>query len=169
MAGTARTKEAELFGPQYVAVLETPIGKLWLESDGEAITRSAFVNPGRGRHARPPKVLTEAVTQMEAYFAGRRKKFDLPLYLVGSPYRRKVWDRLMEVPYGRAITYEALSKRVGGVARSAGSACAINPLLILVPCHRVLGSNGLLTGYAGGLWRKKWLLEQEGVLQRELL
>jgi methylated-DNA-[protein]-cysteine S-methyltransferase len=73
------------------------------------------------------------------------------------------------VPYGRAITYEALSKRVGGVARSAGSACAINPLLILVPCHRVLGSNGLLTGYAGGLWRKKWLLEQEGVLQRELL
>lgn len=157
-----------MFGPQYVASLDTPLGKLWVEADGEAITRVGFDNPGRGRHARSPKVLQEAVVQLGAYFSGRRKKFDLPLYLVGSPYRRKVWDGLQQVPFGRAISYEALSRHAGGVARSAGAACAINPLLILVPCHRVLGSNGLLTGYAGGLWRKKWLLEHEGVLPREL-
>jgi len=162
------SKEPELFGPQYVASLDTPIGKLWVESDGSAIVRVSFENPGRGRHAKRPKVLTEALTQLRSYFAGRRKKFDLPLYRVGSPYRRRVWGRLEQVPFGGAITYAELSAAVGGAARSAGTACAVNPLLILVPCHRVLGSDGLLTGYAGGLWRKKWLLEHEGVLPKEL-
>ena len=161
-------KEPELFGPQYVASLTTPIGKLWVESDGESITRVTYSNPGRGRHARAPKVLTEAITQLKAYFAGRRNKFDLPLYLVGSPYRKKVWYRLGKVPQGSMITYAQLAKDAGGAARSAGAACAVNPLLVIVPCHRAVGSNGLLTGYAGGLWRKKWLLEHEGALAKEL-
>ena len=167
--GTLRNPiEPELFGPQYVAALETPIGKLWVESDGEAITRVSFNNPGRGRHARAPKVLIEAVKQLQGYFAGRRKKFDLPLYQVGSPYRRKVWSRLGLIHYGVLATYADLAKDIGGAARSTGSACAVNPLLILVPCHRVVGSNGLLMGYAGGLWRKKWLLEHEGALAKEM-
>lgn len=161
-------KQPELFGPQYVASLDTPIGKLWVESDGESITRVSFSNPGRGRHARAPKVLTEAVTQLKAYFAERRKKFDLPLYQVGSAYRRKVWTRLGKIPYGSLATYADLAKDIGGAARSTGAACAVNPLLILVPCHRVVGSSGLLTGYAGGIWRKKWLLEHEGALAQEL-
>jgi methylated-DNA-[protein]-cysteine S-methyltransferase len=161
-------QQPELFGPQYMASLDSPIGKVWVESDGKLITRVSFNNPGRGRHARSPKVLSEAVMQLEAYFAGRRKKFDLPLYLVGSPYRRAVWKRLAAVPFGKVMSYADLAREVGGAARSAGAACAINPLLILVPCHRITGSNGLLTGYAGGLWRKKWLLEHEGVLPREL-
>lgn len=165
---TSPALQPELFKPQHAASLATPIGKLWVESDGERITRVSFDNPGRGRNTRPPKVLKEALTQLSAYFAGRRTKFDLPLYLVGSPYRQKVWKRLQQVPFGKAVTYEALAKDAGGAARSAGSACAINPLLVVVPCHRVLGSSGLLTGYAGGLWRKKWLLEHEGVLPKEL-
>ncbi|MCO6482465.1 MAG: methylated-DNA--[protein]-cysteine S-methyltransferase [Flavobacteriales bacterium] len=159
------TIQPELFKPQYLAALDTPVGKLWVESDGERITRVTFDNPGRGRNTRPPKALKEAVAQLKAYFAGRRKKFDLPLYLVGSPYRKSIWARLGKVPYGKAITYEELAADAGGAAHTAGAACAINPLLILVPCHRVIASDGLLSGYAGGLWRKKWLLEHEGVLR----
>lgn len=167
--GTHRMKkEPELFGPQYVASVNTPIGKLWVESDGKLITRTTFSNPGRGRHAKRPKVLAEAITQLKAYFAGRRKQFDLPLYHVGSAYRRQVWGELENVRQGELITYAQLAERAGGVARSAGAACAVNPLLILVPCHRAVGSSGLLTGYAGGLWRKKWLLEHEGALAKEL-
>lgn len=161
--------DPELFGPQYVASLGTPLGKVWVESDGERITAVTFNNPGRGRHARKPKVLAEAVTQLKAYFAGRRKKFDLPLYHVGSAYRKRVWARLEKVPHGSLLSYAQLAMDAGGGAHSAGMACAVNPLLILVPCHRVVGSSGLLTGYAGGLWRKKWLLEHEGALAKELL
>lgn len=168
MGTKGKTKEPELFGPQYVASLDTPIGKLWVECDGERITRTTFANPGRGRHAKRPRILTEAVTQLKAYFAGRRKKFDLPLYHVGSAYRRQVWAELEKVRQGKLITYSQLAERAGGVARSAGAACAVNPLLIVVPCHRAVGSSGLLTGYAGGLWRKKWLLEHEGALAQEL-
>lgn len=164
----AKKKELELFKPLHVASLDTPIGKLWVESDGERITRVSFNNPGRGQHSRRPKVLTEALTQLKAYFAGRRKKFDLPLYHVGSVYRKRVWTQLEKIPFGRVMTYSGLAGAVGGVARSAGSACGVNQLLILVPCHRVMGTDGLLTGYAGGLWRKKWLLEHEGVLAKEL-
>lgn len=157
----------ELFGPMYVASLESPIGKVYVECDGERITRVSFRNPGRGRGGKAPKALKEAVIQLEAYFAGRRRKFDLPLYEVGSAYRRNLWERLKKVPFGKALTYEQLADSVGGNARSAGSACGDNPLLLVVPCHRVLGKNGLLTGYAGELWRKKWLLEHEGVLPKE--
>lgn len=152
----------------FVASFESPIGKVHVESDGERIIRVSFKNPGRGRGGKTPGVLKEAVFQLEAYFAGRRKKFDLPLYQVGSTYRRKLWDRLIKVPFGKALTYEQLADAVGGNARSAGSACGDNPLLILVPCHRVLGKSGLLVGYAGELWRKKWLLEHEGALKKEV-
>ena len=169
MSSSGNNLQPELFGPQFVGSLDTPIGKLWVESDGERITRCSFANPGRGRHARPPKVLSEAIIQLKAYFSGRRPRFDLPLYLVGSPYRLKVWAKLGKVPHGGSISYAQLAMSAGGAARSAGAACAVNPLLILVPCHRALGSSGLLTGYAGGIWRKKWLLEHEGALAKELL
>lgn len=168
MAGTPKADPPELFGPMFLASLETPIGKIWVESDGERITRTTFNNPGRGRHSKQPRVLQEAVIQLRAYMAGTRKKFDLPLYLVGSPYRRQIWDNLGQIRFGHASTYAALALKAGGSARSVGQACAVNPLLILVPCHRAMGSDGLLTGYAGGLWRKKWLLEHEGILEKEL-
>jgi methylated-DNA-[protein]-cysteine S-methyltransferase len=152
----------------YVASVPSPIGKVYIECDGERITRVSFDALGRGHGGRQPKILKEAQEQLKAYFAGRRKKFDLPLYQVGSAYRKAVWDQLSGIAYGKAITYEQLATNVGGNARSAGTACGDNPLLILVPCHRVVGKNGLLSGYAGGIWRKKWLLEHEGVLAKEL-
>ena len=168
MKSKAPKEQPELFGPMYVASVAGPIGKVYVESDGERITRVSFTAPTKGNQRKPPKVLKEAVIQLQAYFVGRRKKFDLPLYQVGSAYRRKVWDRLEKIPFGKAITYEQLAESVGGNGRSVGTACGDNPLLIIVPCHRVVGKNGLLTGYAGEIWRKKWLLEHEGVLSKEL-
>lgn len=158
----------ELFGPMYVGSLETPVGKVYVECDGERITRVSFRSLGRGHGGKQPKALKEALEQLKGYFAGRRLKFDLPLYQVGSDYRRAIWKHLSRIAYGKALTYEQLSDVVGGNARSAGTACGDNPLLILVPCHRVIGKNGLLSGYAGEIWRKKWLLEHEGVLPKEL-
>ncbi len=158
----------ELFGPMYVASVESPIGKVYVECDGERITRVSFKALGRGHGGKQPKLLKEAVEQFKGYFAGRRKKFDLPLYQVGSDYRRNIWKHLSKIAFGKALTYEQLADAVGGNARSAGTACGDNPLLILVPCHRVVGKNGLLSGYAGEIWRKKWLLEHEGVLPKEL-
>ncbi len=161
-------KPLELFGPMYVASVESPMGKVYIECDGERITRVTFNAMGRGKGGKQPKALKEAEVQLGAYFAGRRKKFDLPLYQVGSAYRKKLWSRLVKIAFGKALTYEQLADNVGGSARSVGSACGDNPLLIIVPCHRVLGKSGLLTGYAGELWRKKWLLQHEGVLSKDL-
>jgi methylated-DNA-[protein]-cysteine S-methyltransferase len=167
-ATKALVEQPELFGPMYVASVASPIGKVYVECDGERITRVSFEGLGRGKGGKQPKVLKEAVTQLQAYFAGRRKKFDLPLYQVGSAYRKKLWQHLEKIPFGKALTYEQLAEKVGGNARSTGKACGDNPLLIIVPCHRVVGKNGLLAGYAGEIWRKKWLLEHEGVLSKEL-
>lgn len=162
-------KPLELFGPMYVGVVDSPVGKVYIESDGERIVRVSFKSLGQGKRGKQPKALKEAVLQLEGYFKGRRKKFDLPLYQVGSAYRKKVWQRLSKIPFGKTLTYEQLADNVGGNARSAGTACGDNPLLILVPCHRLLGKNGLLTGYAGELWRKKWLLQHEGAIPKDLL
>lgn len=159
--------QPELFKHQSVASLSSPIGKVWVVSDGERITRVSFTNPGPGRNVARPKVLTEGLRQLEAYFQGRRKRFDLPLYLVGTPYRQAIWRRLLQTTYGQVITYEQVAADVGGRPGSAGGACAINPLLILVPCHRAVGSDGLLTAYAGQIWRKRWLLQHEGALPKE--
>lgn len=168
MKSPSSKEQPELFGPMHVGHVDSPIGRVYIECDGERITRVSFSALGRGKGGKQPKVLKEAVAQVTAYFAGRRNKFDLPLYQVGSAYRKNVWRSLSRIPFGTAVTYERLAETVGGNARSVGTACGDNPLLIVVPCHRVIGKNGLLTGYAGGIWRKKWLLEHEGVLTREL-
>lgn len=162
-------REPELFTHFHTVVVGSPIGKVYIQSDGEFITRVTF-EPLKARNARPPKVLMEAQKQMDAYFEGRRRKFELPLQQIGTRFQRLVWSVLEDIPFGEARTYQALADRIGGraVARTVGNACASNPLLIIVPCHRVLASNGLLTGYAGGLWRKRWLLMHEGVLEKEL-
>lgn len=162
-------REPELFTHFHVVVVESPIGKVYIQSDGELITRVTFETL-KLRNAKPPKVLVESEKQLKAYFAGRLKKFELPLQRLGTPFQRLVWSVLDDIPSGEARTYQALADRIGGraVARTVGNACASNPLLIIVPCHRVMAANGLLTGYAGGLWRKRWLLTHEGVLNKEL-
>lgn len=116
-------------------------------------------------------VIEEAIVQLNAYFAGERKTFELPLRLVGTEFQQRVWKALREVPYGTTSTYMALTAQVAepGAIRAVASANGANALSILVPCHRIIGSNGELTGYAGGLAAKRKLLELEGAAgQREL-
>jgi len=162
-------KEPELFAPLHVAVVESPIGKLWVESDGELITRLSF-EALHVRQAKLPPVLVEAQKQLEAYFKKERTEFNLPLQRKGTRFQQLVWAALDDIRFGKAYTYTEIAKHIGGkaIARTVGNACGSNHIPIIVPCHRVIAADGLLTGYIGGLWRKKWLLEHEGVLAKEL-
>ena len=118
-----------------------------------------------------PNVLQEAVTQLNEYFDGERTDFTLKLNPKGTEFQQKVWSALLEIPYGKTRTYLEQSKILGDVKaiRAVASANGKNPLWIVVPCHRVIGSDGSLTGYAGGLWRKKWLLEHENPTTQQSL
>ena len=116
-------------------------------------------------------VLQEAVSQLNEYFEGKRTDFTFQLNPTGTEFQQKVWKSLLEIPYGKTRTYLQQSKIVGDVKaiRAVASANGKNPLWIVVPCHRVIGSDGSLTGYAGGLWRKKWLLEHENPTTQQSL
>ena len=118
-----------------------------------------------------PNVLQEAVAQLNEYFDGERTDFTLKLNPKGTEFQQKVWSALLEIPYGKTRTYLEQSKILGDVKaiRAVASANGKNPLWIVVPCHRVIGSDGSLTGYAGGLWRKKWLLEHENPTTQQSL
>jgi methylated-DNA-[protein]-cysteine S-methyltransferase len=126
----------------------------------------AAVTPG-ARQARTH--IATAIRQLRQYFAGRRKDFDLPLDLHGTPNQQLVWQALLEIPYGKTLSYGQLAGRIGSprAARAVGTACGRNPVPVIVPCHRVIGSTGGLHGYGGGLWRKRLLLELEGVRPKE--
>ena len=118
-----------------------------------------------------PEVLQEAVSQLNDYFEGKRTDFNFKLNPSGTDFQQKVWQALLEIPFGKTTSYLDLSKKLGDVKaiRAVASANGKNPLWIVVPCHRVIGSDGSLTGYAGGLWRKKWLLEHENPARRQEL
>lgn len=115
-----------------------------------------------------PTAVEQAVDQLNAYFAGERHTFDFPLNPIGTVFQQAVWQALLEVPFGTTLSYLTLSRRIGDekAIRAVAAANGRNPLWIVVPCHRIIGSDGSLTGYAGGLWRKKWLLEHEGAFAR---
>ena len=120
-------------------------------------------------------IIQNAIHQLNEYFAGTRKDFDLPLDPNGTDFQKSVWDELVKISYGTTTTYLKLSRKLNNekAIRAVGTSNGQNPIAIVIPCHRVIGSDGSLTGYAGGLWRKKWLLEHEqfvltGVKQTEL-
>ncbi len=117
------------------------------------------------------RILDEARMQLDAYFAGALREFDLPLSPHGTPFQSRVWSALREIPFGQTISYAELARRTGDVkaARAVGAANGRNPIPIIVPCHRVIGANGSLVGFGGGLERKQWLLEHEGALTAPLL
>ena len=154
--------------------LESPLGTLTLRSDGHALIRIGF--PGEeledvaaaAGNADSPLVLATASAQLREYFAGKRREFDLPLAAAGTPFQQRVWAELRRIPLGETTTYATLARRVGNprACRAVGAANGQNPLPIVVPCHRVIGSNGQLTGFAGGLPAKAWLLRHEGVALR---
>jgi methylated-DNA-[protein]-cysteine S-methyltransferase len=110
-----------------------------------------------------PAPFTEVISQLEQYFAAQRTDFDVPLTLAGTPFQRSVWAALREIPYGETMSYSQLAERIGrpGAARAVGLANGRNPIGIIVPCHRVVGATGSLTGYGGGLSRKRYLLDFE--------
>lgn len=118
-----------------------------------------------------PLVLQGVVTQLNDYFEGKRTEFDVLLNPQGTDFQKKVWNGLLQIPYGKTMSYLELSKQLGDVKaiRAVASANGKNPLWIIIPCHRVIGTDGSLTGYAGGLWRKKWLLELENPSPQQTL
>ena len=148
--------------------VDSPLGPLVLVSNGRALVR--IVLPGETRPATPlgprgdDEVLAAARTQLTEYFAGARRRFDLPLAPEGTPFQRRVWDELVRLPIGKTLSYKELAHRVASPrgSRAVGAANGRNPLPIVVPCHRVVGADGRLTGFAGGLAAKAWLLRHEG-------
>lgn len=144
----------------------SPIGKIAIASDGEFITRLAFCPAGWEQRLAygENELLSQAVAQLAQYFAGTRRLFDLPLNPAGgTPFQRRVWAELGKIPYGAVWSYKELAQAVGNAnaSRAVGSANHANPIAIFIPCHRVIGANGCLTGYAGGLERKAFLLRLE--------
>ena len=161
------TTTARADAPTITMPLESPIGRLVLECDGDVLIGVWL--PNERRRARRdaddvPPVLKEAAVQLEEYFAGERRTFDVPMELDGTPFQKEVWAELSRIGYGETISYGELARRVGrpNGPRAVGQANGRNPVPIIVPCHRVLASNGI-GGYGGGLAVKRALLAIEGV------
>ena len=151
--------------------INTPLGFTEIQGDENGISKIHVMNEDVEISTKIPKELKEAVLQLQDYFDGKRTSFTFPLNPSGTDFQKKVWDELLHIPFGKTCSYLELSKKLGDVKaiRAVASANGKNPLWIVVPCHRVIGTNGSLTGYAGGLWRKKWLLEHENPIKQESL
>ncbi|MES2432051.1 MAG: methylated-DNA--[protein]-cysteine S-methyltransferase [Bacteroidota bacterium] len=154
------------------AYYRSPIGIIELRSNGTSITAALFINSQKGTQVYESTIvfdneihplIKKCIEELDDYFSGKRKIFTLPLSQNGTDFQQTVWTALTNIPYGRTISYLELSKRIGNhkAIRAVGTTNGKNALCILVPCHRVIGSNGDLVGYGGDLWRKKWLLEHE--------
>jgi methylated-DNA-[protein]-cysteine S-methyltransferase len=149
-------------------VVDSPVGRLTLVAANGTLT-GLYVDLQRHRPLEEtfgeldPTPFTEVIRQLEEYFAGHRAEFDLPIALTGTPFQRTVWTALREIPYGETVSYGQLAERIGrpGATRAVGLANGRNPICIIVPCHRVVGATGDLTGYSGGLERKQHLLNFE--------
>ena len=157
--------------PFGLVTMESPLGLLSLASTPRGLSRVALYpsSPDQvtGRDRAPHgSLLAEATGQLGEYFAGHRREFDLPLDLQGTPFQRDVWQALAEIPFGQCTFYGAIAAALGrpGAVRAVGGAAHRNPLLFIIPCHRLIGKNGDLTGFAVGLERKRWLLSHEEAL-----
>lgn len=154
----------------YYHVIESPVGSLLLTSDGDHLT-GAFMGAdatldrvsASEKWQRDPVLLAEAEAQLQAYFGGELKHFDLPLKPLGTAFQQRVWNYLSSIPYGTTVSYKTVAEALDAPKsmRAVGMANGRNPIAIIIPCHRVIGANGTLTGYRGGLWRKQWLMNFE--------
>lgn len=157
---------------QHWGVIETPVGSLAAAIDGAGrLTHLGFSKREHERIAREggerdDRALAPVARQLAEYFAGKRTRFDLVLAAEGTPFQKQVWAALLKIPFGKTTTYAALAAKVGrpGAFRAVGRANATNPIALIVPCHRVIGTDGTLTGYAGGIPIKQKLLELEGAI-----
>jgi len=147
----------------YSLYFESPIGLLFLEANEKALTHLHFVDKKSFQSTLENTVLLCASKQLDEYFMGKRKQFELELSLSGTAFQIQVWNELKNIPYGTVISYKTLANNIGNckAVRAVGGANNKNPIPIIIPCHRVIGANGNLTGYSGDLEKKKWLLEHE--------
>jgi methylated-DNA-[protein]-cysteine S-methyltransferase len=160
--------------PDYVLRLSSPIGRIEITSDGDAVTSLTIekdgVLPLEGEPERSTPVLDDAAAQLSEYFAGRRREFDVPVALVGTPFQKSIWEQLAAIPWGHVASYGELGRATGRptAGRAVGGAVGANPVPILVPCHRVLASGGKITGYSAGdgVPTKRALLDLEGIAHR---
>ncbi|MGB5356970.1 MAG: methylated-DNA--[protein]-cysteine S-methyltransferase [Eudoraea sp.] len=153
------------------ALIKTPLGYARIEGNENGLASIRVLESNENESNLIPDVLEDAVYQLKEYFAGERKTFNLILRPEGTDFQKKVWLALSNIPYGKTISYWELSKNLGNTKaiRAVAAANGKNPLWIVVPCHRVIGSDGSLTGYAGGLHRKKWLLDHENPYKQQKL
>ncbi|WP_139906003.1 methylated-DNA--[protein]-cysteine S-methyltransferase [Clostridium thermarum] len=147
---------------EYIYYYQSPIGYIRIKGDDEAILAIDFAEEGQNKECYPEHI-KDCITQLDEYFAGKRKSFDVSYLLKGTEFQKKVWTELSKVSYGEKVSYKDIAKRIGNekAVRAVGTTNGKNPVSIIVPCHRVVGADGKLTGYAWGLWRKEWLLEHE--------
>ena len=150
---------------------KTPIGTVQIEGNTEGISSITILNEPIKTSKKIPTCLKNCVLQLDEYFNGTRTTFNLKLNPQGTDFQQKVWTELQQVSYGKTKTYLEQSKAIGNVKaiRAVATANGKNPICIVIPCHRIIGTNGSLTGYASGLWRKKWLSEHENPLKQQSL
>lgn len=153
------------------AYIPTPLGIAKLEGDENGLQAITVLNTDEEPTEIVPEVLEDCAYQLKEYFDGQRKVFTLDLNPQGTEFQKRVWQTLLDIPFGKTTSYLELSKTLGDVKaiRAVAAANGKNPLWIVIPCHRVIGSDGSLTGYAGGLHRKKWLLEHESPVKQQSL
>lgn len=151
--------------------IETPLGHAKIVGDNNGIASVSILDTQEELSEVIPESLLECVTQLKAYFKNERKTFNLKLNPEGTAFQKNVWNLLVSIPYGKTLSYLQLSKQLGDVKaiRAVANANGKNPLWIIIPCHRVIGSDGSLTGYAGGLHRKQWLLNHESAYKQQSL
>jgi methylated-DNA-[protein]-cysteine S-methyltransferase len=156
---------------QVVTYYQSPVGLIRIAGNEQFISEINFIDkfekPPPDKRKQIPQLVIQCVEELIQYFHGQRKSFDLPVSQAGSAFQQKVWNELTAIPFGKTISYLELSRRLGDskAIRAAAAANGRNNVAIIIPCHRVIGSNNKLVGYAGGLWRKKWLLDHEAKLQ----
>jgi methylated-DNA-[protein]-cysteine S-methyltransferase len=161
---------------KYIAYLHSPIGQIKITGSETSVNSILFIfSDTEMEEENPNDILRQCKKELTEYFSGKRREFTVPVMQEGSDFQQRVWNELLKIPYGKTVSYNTIAELLGDkkTIRAVGSANGKNQLSIIVPCHRVIGSDGTLTGYAGGLWRKKWLLNHEkefsgGEIQMEM-
>ncbi|UCE93296.1 MAG: methylated-DNA--[protein]-cysteine S-methyltransferase [Flavobacteriaceae bacterium] len=154
-----------------IAYINTPLGIAKVVRNDEGISEISVIEEKLPLTEHPSEVLTECIKQLNEYFEGHRKIFTVRLNPAGTSFQKRVWKELLTIPFGKTSTYMQQTLKLGDkkAIRAVATANGKNPIWVIIPCHRVIGKDGSLTGYAGGLWRKKWLLEHESPIEQTSL
>ena len=149
---------------EYKTYYNSNIGVLEITGTQKGILSVSFLKEKSTAHVKIPHCLKECYSQIDEYFKGNRKKFSVNIQLEGTDFQKKVWKQLIKIPFGKTVSYKDIAVSVGNknAVRAVGNANGKNRIAIIIPCHRVIGSNGKLVGFGAGLWRKEWLLKHEG-------